>query len=80
MVPIWILTLPAFRWVYVYPTTDRELDSSIRQTHGHKVHEKQMVAYRGDICFNLPAIVIKELWFTSLSQAPHIMPYKAGMV
>ena len=47
---IWILTLPAFHWVPVYPTGN-EVNSDIRQVSGHrchKVHEKHMVAYRGD--------------------------------
>lgn len=46
---VFILTLPAFHWISVYPLVN-ESDSDIRQTYAHrcqKVHEKHMVAYRG---------------------------------
>ena len=56
---VWILTLPTFHWVSVYPTTNGDTDSNFRRTYGHKchkVHEKHMVAYRGinsnDTCDN----------------------------
>ena len=47
---VWILTLPAFHWVPVYPTTDLEANSNTLRTFGHqcqKIHEKHMVAYYG---------------------------------
>ena len=50
MADIWVLTLPEFRWIPVYPSTDEEYYSSFGWTSGHrchKVHEKHMVAYRG---------------------------------
>ena len=46
---VFILTLPAFHWVQVYPS-DMSTDTSHRAVEGHKcvkVHEKYMVAYRG---------------------------------
>ena len=46
---IFILTLPAFHWVLVYPSANAS-DLGIRRTYQHrcqKVHEKHMVAYRG---------------------------------
>ena len=48
---IFILTLPAFHWVSVYPSASDQADADIRQTSYHrclKVYEKHMVAYRGD--------------------------------
>ena len=47
---VWILTLPAFQWVQVYPNTVPDANSNTRRISGHqchKVHEKHMVAYRG---------------------------------
>ena len=44
---VFILTLPAFHWVLVYTDED---GADPRRTYGHrcqKVHEKHMVAYRG---------------------------------
>ena len=46
---VFILTLPAFHWVLVYPSAD-DAYIDTRQTFAHrceKVHEKHMVAYRG---------------------------------
>ena len=46
---VFILTLPAFHWVSVYPPTNNS-DALILQGNGHrcqKVHEKYMVAYGG---------------------------------
>ena len=47
---VFILTLPAFHWVSVYPSTEDNSNTSIRLTYSHrcqKIHEKHMVAYRG---------------------------------
>ena len=47
---IFILTLPLFHWVSVFPSVNDTSGLDIRQTHSHqcqKVHEKHMVAYRG---------------------------------
>ena len=44
---ILVLTLPAFRWIFVYPSYYRD---DTRRVSGHKcqkVYEKHMVAYRG---------------------------------
>ena len=47
---IFILTLPAFHWVSVYPLTGDESELENRPIQNHKcqkLHEKHMVAYRG---------------------------------
>ena len=48
---VFILTLPAFHWVKVYPSpSDSISGGQLRQISEHKclkVHEKHMVAYRG---------------------------------
>ena len=48
---VFILTLPAFHWVSVYPSSAiNASDANIRKTSNHRclnVHEKHMVAYRG---------------------------------
>ena len=53
---IFILTLPAFHWVSVYPSAEGESNSNIRRTYDHqcqKVHEKHMVVYRNNNGNNL---------------------------
>ena len=47
---VFILTLPAFHWVSVYPSLKEKSNGGIRKNFSHqcqKVHEKYMVAYRG---------------------------------
>ena len=47
---VFILTLPAFHWVAVYPSLTEDPDVDVRRTYQHrclKIHEKYMVAYRG---------------------------------
>ena len=47
---VWILTLPAFHWVPVYPVGGVEGGSDALRTARHrcqKIHEKHMVAYQG---------------------------------
>ena len=47
---IFILTLPAFHWISVYPSGKDKSHIDMRLTSYHrcqKVHEKHMVAYRG---------------------------------
>lgn len=47
---MFILTLPAFHWVLVYPLKKDNSEGDIRRLSFHrclKVHEKHMVAYRG---------------------------------
>ena len=47
---VYVLTLPAFLWVTVYPSVTYDADTDIRQSQNHrcqKVQEKYMVAYRG---------------------------------
>ena len=47
---VFILTLPAFHWILVYPLAKDSSDINIRQTFGHtcqKIHEKHMISYRG---------------------------------
>ena len=51
---IFVLTLPAFHWILVYPSYCEDGTCDIRQVYDHKcqkVYEKHMVAYRG-INFN----------------------------
>ena len=48
---VFILTLPAFHWVSVYPSAKDKSDLDIRKIYDHrcqKVQEKHMVAYRGN--------------------------------
>ena len=47
---VFILTLPAFHWVLVYPSAKDASDIKIRETFGHrcqKMHEKHMVSFGG---------------------------------
>ena len=47
---ILVLTLPAFRWIMVYPSYCGNGTCDTRRVYGHKcqkVYEKYMVAYRG---------------------------------
>ena len=47
---VFILTLPAFHWVSVYPSATDKSDADIRKICRHrcqKVHQKHMVVYRG---------------------------------
>ena len=48
---VFILTLPAFHWVSVYPSVNDTSDLDIRKRSQHKcekLHEKYLVAYRGN--------------------------------
>ena len=52
---VFILTLPAFHWVSVYPSAKDIFDVDVRRTYSHrcqKVYEKHMVAYRGSTLYN----------------------------
>ena len=47
---VYILTLPAFHWVLVYPLAKDASEINIRLTYKHKcqkIHEKHMISYRG---------------------------------
>ena len=50
---VFILTLPAFHWVLVYPSVKDKSEINARNAIGHKcqkVHEKHMIVYGGHDC------------------------------